>query len=204
MLVWNGTAWVAVAPPTTESQVLTFDKGKIGWETSMNMLPLVRTLEYSYYFYSSFTVLIIKAEIIHFGGSEVTKYGLSEFNYDGSFFKNIISHKNNIKLGVFLDTLTALMGGVDNNLYVLDKYLAFYATNSYGTGYGNIINIKIKPGLVELNPLSITNITSNSVKAESYVNSSGGIPNLEKGFCWSTSPNPTINNDFIIDNDSYF
>ncbi|HNG27952.1 MAG TPA: FISUMP domain-containing protein, partial [Chitinophagales bacterium] len=203
MLVWNGTAWVAVAPPTTASQVLTFNNGKIGWETSMNMLPLVRTFECSTFYREDYFVFVLKYEIIHFGGSDVTEYGFSRFYANGSYMTKR-SHTDNIKVGVFFDTIyTSLHDAsviVGQEVYL---YYKAFATNSYGTGYGNMIKARVELALAEFNPLSIIDITSNSVNVKASINTTGGMWKGEKGFCWSTSPNPTINNDFKKNTDTF-
>jgi hypothetical protein len=50
----------------------------------------------------------------------------------------------------------------------------------------------------------ITNITDTSVVCSSNIKSYNDFPILEKGFCWSTSPNPTIDdNKAICTSDSF-
>lgn len=43
----------------------------------------------------------------------------------------------------------------------------------------------------------VTNITKNSAKFGSWINSEGGLPITSKGFCYSTSPNPSTSSTII-------
>lgn len=83
-----------------------------------------------------------------------------------------------------------------------------YAINSEGTAYGENCSFKT------LNKITLPNITTKAVNYNSYmevftggdITDNGGGTILEKGICWSSSQNPTINNSKIIftgNNNSY-
>jgi uncharacterized protein (TIGR02145 family) len=46
---------------------------------------------------------------------------------------------------------------------------------------------------------SITNLTSTSCTTGGFVDNYGGLPGLERGVCWSTSPNPTVDDNRTSD-----
>jgi hypothetical protein len=54
-------------------------------------------------------------------------------------------------------------------------------------------------GLPVLTTLPVTEITSNSAKGGGNIFSDGGSPITSRGLCWSTSPNPTIENSTSSD-----
>lgn len=71
-----------------------------------------------------------------------------------------------------------------------------YATNSFGTGYGDIVSFEVKSiqaPLVET--ISIVEITETSAKVLGRLidagDDEGGI-DVESGVCWSTEPSPKI------------
>lgn len=83
----------------------------------------------------------------------------------------------------------ALSGLTPNTTY----YVRAYATNVFGTGYGNEVqfttNIAVLPTVTTDTPL--TSITATSA-TEYGTASNGGDPSITGGVCYATSPNPTI------------
>lgn len=67
-----------------------------------------------------------------------------------------------------------------------------YAISNLGTGYSQEITFTTTSGLPTCGSTSITNIGTTTAKATSSVISSDGNKIIERGFCWSTSRNPTI------------
>ena len=88
-------------------------------------------------------------------------------------------------LGTFTSTITGLSGC--GTLY----YVRAYATNSYGTGYGNqyIDSTGMLPIIVTSAP---TSITPYSAVSGGNVTSTGGCAVTERGLCWNFAPNPTV------------
>ncbi len=89
--------------------------------------------------------------------------------------------------GYYTSSLTGLNSGET-------YYVRAYATNGAGTTYGAEYNFTIPPPTI---PAVITNPVGNIVVTSAtgfgQVNSDGAVAIITRGICWSTSPNPTIN-----------
>lgn len=93
--------------------------------------------------------------------------------------------------GVFSDTIVGLESG---NTY----YARTYATNSAGTAYGEELNVFVYyPPIVTTD--SVTGIVFNSAICGGNVTMEGYASVTDRGVCWSTSPNPTINDNHTTD-----
>jgi hypothetical protein len=136
----------------------------------------------------------IKAVINTNNGSKLTERGVC---YSLSTNPTIANGKfidNNFysDLGEFTITVTNLSAGT--------KYYAkAYATNSYGTAYGEEITfttLPATPAIVTTN--SIYSITQNSAYCSGNISDDGGATVTERGFCYSTNTtSPTISNSKI-------
>ena len=91
--------------------------------------------------------------------------------------------------GVFTSQITGLSS---NTSY----YIRAYATNSFGTSYGNTLQFSTNAGnsipTIETSP--IVNVGTTSANSGGNVLNDGGLSVSTKGVCWSTSPNPTNTN----------
>jgi uncharacterized protein (TIGR02145 family) len=69
----------------------------------------------------------------------------------------------------------------------------------YGAGitrYRDGFSVRcLKNALPQVNTTSVTNVTPSTVLVTGEVNSDGGDQNTIRGFCYSTTPSPTISND---------
>jgi hypothetical protein len=121
------------------------------------------------------------------GGSEVTSYGLC-WNTKG----NPTTDENKILIGTGTGSFTHLLSGLNNNtLY----YVRVYATNSFGTSYGNEISFTTKDGLPDIITAEVTNITAVTAISGGSVADDEGFPITARGVCWNTSQNPTVQNN---------
>lgn len=77
-------------------------------------------------------------------------------------------------------------------------YIRAYAINRKGVNYGNEVSITCEEEAVSPNIFTqdITDITKTSAKCIININSEGSSSLLEKGICWSTKENVTINDSF--------
>ena len=72
-------------------------------------------------------------------------------------------------------------------------YVRAYATNSIGTGYGDVYSVTTGNGLPSVTTTVIgENVTSSSAIGGGNVTDDGGYSVTARGVCWSTLPNPTI------------
>ena len=94
--------------------------------------------------------------------------------------------------GSFTSSISGLLPGTAYNVRA-------YATNSVGTGYGSQKSFSTRhielPTVTTTEPRGWENIDHTTVTSGGEVISEGSSPVTARGVCWSTSPNPTIDND---------
>jgi hypothetical protein len=89
------------------------------------------------------------------------------------------------------------------NLYAnTTYYVCAYATNKAGTSYGGEVSYTTYNSPT-VSTSGVLNITQNSASIGCYISSDGGSPILERGICYSTSHNPTVDNSKITDSQQY-
>ncbi len=82
----------------------------------------------------------------------------------------------------------------------IPPYNVCYATSvrclldDSGVGSSNTVTPLVTTAKIE-------DITSTSVRTGGFVSGSGGTPVTSRGVCWSTTPNPTVNNGHTFDGD---
>lgn len=84
-------------------------------------------------------------------------------------------------------------------LPVTTYYVRSYATNAEGTAYGNEISFNTNYDLPKVVTLSIDSITLYSAVVSGNVISDGGAYVTAKGVCWSTTPNPSLDDNFTVE-----
>jgi hypothetical protein len=132
----------------------------------------------------------VSANIPEDEGVPVTERGFCISQLPNPTTDNKIS--NGSGEGSFATNFIGLTAGVT-------YYVRAYAINSVGTSYGNEINFKTLDGVVSLSTTSTTAITSVSATSGGNITNDGGSAVTARGVCWSTSPNPTINDNKTID-----
>ncbi len=75
---------------------------------------------------------------------------------------------------------------------VTTYYVRAYAINSLGTSYGDEVSFETAGETASVTTLKVTNITQVSATGGGVVTSDGGYPVIERGVCWSTEHDPTI------------
>ena len=94
-------------------------------------------------------------------------------------------------IGNYVSKLTGL-------LYGETYYVRAYATNSFGTSYGNVQHFTtLNVPTVVTNPIS--SIKTLTAVSGGNVTNDGGVAVTERGICWSTSPIPTISDSHTSD-----
>jgi Kelch motif. len=93
--------------------------------------------------------------------------------------------------GVFSGTLTSLIPGT--------KYVVrAYSINSHGVSYSNMLEFTTKSDIPTVATATVTNIINGTARVGGEVLYEGGTAIKAAGICWSTEPNPTIDNDSIV------
>lgn len=95
---------------------------------------------------------------------------------------------NTTVAGGFVSTLT----GLEPNM---TYHVRAYATNSIGTSYGEEVTFTTIPDIVTMTTTTARDIIHNAATVGGSISDDGGNVIVERGVCWSTDPNPTINND---------
>jgi uncharacterized protein (TIGR02145 family) len=95
-------------------------------------------------------------------------------------------------IGSFTSNLTELIG---NTTY----YVRSYATNSAGTSYGIQTSFKTNPILPTILTAITFAISQTSAISGGNVTDDGGASVIKRGVCWSTSQNPTIEDNKSTD-----
>jgi hypothetical protein len=90
--------------------------------------------------------------------------------------------------GAFTSSITGL---TPNTTY----FVRAYAINSLGTAYGNEISFAAQIAVATLTTTAVTDITTVSAVSGGNITSNGGSVITDWGECWSTSRNPTTDNN---------
>jgi uncharacterized protein (TIGR02145 family) len=128
------------------------------------------------------------------GGAAVTAYGVCWSISPDPTLEN--DHTTDgAGTGSFISNLTGLEC---NTLY----YVRAYATNSAGTAYGSNESFTTAPCPVNtpsITTLGIINITGSTAQGGGNVTNEGGSAVTARGVCWSTSQNPTTDDQKTTD-----
>jgi uncharacterized protein (TIGR02145 family) len=140
----------------------------------------------------SYTTATCGGEATNEGGASIISKGIC---WNTSANPTISSNKTTETggLGSFSSNLTQLSV---NTLY----YVRAYATNSAGTGYGNQVKFTTRQIAVpDVTTTEITSITPSSAISGGNVTSDNGDAVSSRGVCWSTTINPTTNDNKTTD-----
>lgn len=131
------------------------------------------------------TTAVLSASINNDGGYSISSSGVCYSKYDIPTI-NHYKVKSGVKTGKFeclLEDLTY------NTVY----YCRAYATNKQGTSYSSIDTILTSSGLPIIKTIGAYGKGTSYLAVEGKLESDGGAPIIESGFCWDTEPDPTIN-----------
>jgi hypothetical protein len=120
------------------------------------------------------------------GGAEVAERGVCWSDHQNPVVTDSKT-TDGTGTGQFLSQISGLIPGT--------YYARAYATNSAGTGYGNMVNFSTEKTLPVLTTKAITEISAMGAVSGGNITSAGGGTISERGICWSESPNPAIAND---------
>lgn len=100
--------------------------------------------------------------------------------------------------GAGTGNFTSSITGLSPNTFC---YVRSYATSSCGTGYGDQVTFT-SAGISTLPTVvlsEIINITTNSATTGGTIISDGGAPVTIRGVCWSSTPNPSLTDNYTTD-----
>ena len=126
------------------------------------------------------------------GNPTINETGV-EWCTSSDFESNVSCHlADKAKLGKFACEITDLK---DNTQY----YVRAYARNSYGTIYGEVLSFKtLEIVLPAVLTDSVTNITISSATVGGEVTDESNGVVTERGVVYSTTPNPTVENNKVV------
>jgi uncharacterized protein (TIGR02145 family) len=95
--------------------------------------------------------------------------------------------------GFFASTLNGLKPATS-------YYVRAYATNKFGTGYGNEVTFESGPiQIAEVSTDRVLSINSTSAVSGGFIGYDGGASITSNGICWSTIISPTLDNPHTMD-----
>ncbi len=141
----------------------------------------------------NFTAFDISGNIIDLGNTSVTQYG-----HCWSTSTNPTTSDSKTTLGTgstgnFSSSVTSLQQNIT-------YYVRAYVTNSAGTSYGDQVAVQtLAPSVPTVTTTSPTNTPGSTAICGGDITFDGGSSISAKGVCWSTSPTPTLSNNYTTD-----
>jgi hypothetical protein len=125
------------------------------------------------------------------GGSSITSRGIVW----NTSINPTIALSTKTSSGTGTGTFTESINGLSTSTIY---YVRTYATNANGTVYGNEISITTTGVAPSLTTTAASSTTINSFTTGGTISNDGGNLVTYRGVCWSTSSNPTINDNRIL------
>ena len=129
-------------------------------------------------------------EILEDGHSAITERGFvyAEVQYPTVEDNKVVVETTN-------KTFDAILSLKPNTTY----YVRAFARNGLGLSYGDQIEFSTLSGLPEVTTNGVYNITSTTAVCAANVNGNDMFPDTYRGVCWSTMPDPDINNTHTLE-----
>jgi len=157
----------------------------ISFKTLSTSLPTVSTASVSSVTY---TTAQCGGTITSDGGAAVTARGVCwSTNQTPTTSDN--KTNNGSGTGSFASNITGLSAGTT-------YYVRAYATNSVGTGYGDVRSFKaLSTSLPTVSTASVSSVTGTTAQCGGTIASDGGAAVTARGVCWSTNQTPTTSDN---------
>ena len=124
------------------------------------------------------------------GGSAVTARGVVWSKDHNPTISLSTKTTNGTGIGSYVSSISGLEPGVK-------YYVRAYATNANGTSYGDEVSLTTTAVKPTVKTSDATDITTSSAKVGGNVTATGGAEVNERGIVWSTSQNPTTENNKV-------
>lgn len=132
---------------------------------------------------------ILKCAVDSDGGLQVTARGFCwSISADPTLENNNGFTQEGEGVGEFTNTISQLS---PNTSYQVRSY----GTNRLGTAYGEVQTFSTSMALPTVSTVSVSSITWNAATVAGNATSGGGGDITERGFCWSTAEEPTIDDE---------
>ncbi len=130
------------------------------------------------------------------GAAPVTQRGVCWSTFPSPTFANNFTNDGN-GLGTFNSSIFPLLPSTT-------YYVRAYATNAFGTSYGNTFTLTTSnassAGSIPTVATSNVNYTNGlTASCGGSINADGGLAVIARGVCWAIGTTPTINNSFTVD-----
>lgn len=155
----------------------------ISFMTKRIEIPAVLTLNASGITQSS---VVSGGEITEDNGGTITNRGVCWSTSSGPTVEDSKTSDGS-GVGRYVSSVSGLIKGTT-------YYLRAYAINSAGVAYGNEIIFRTISTSPEITTSTISEIGARSAQSGGAIISDGGEPITEKGICWNTIPDPTVEN----------
>ena len=149
-------------------------------------LPKVTTAEVSYIGPHEATC---GGEVIDDGGFKVTARGVC-YGTESEPTVAGLHTEDGEGLGSFVSEITDLLLGTH-------YYVRAYATSDKGTSYGEEMQFTTMAQSPYVNTLEIVDVQLNAARVKAEVVSDGGSSVVERGVCWSTGEEPTLDDEHV-------
>ena len=137
------------------------------------------------------------ANVADFGGADITAKGFCYSTSENQTLENSSVSGTWSEGDNFIAEVTGLSP-------VTTYYVRAYATNSAGTTYSEPITVTTTAGLATVADVTSSDITGVSFKVSSEITNTGGAEVTEKGFCYATTENPTVEDSHkTVDGDDF-
>lgn len=128
-------------------------------------------------------------EVTDDGGNEVTARGLC-WGQQPNPTLNDNHSVDSCGTGIFTTHITGL---TLNTKY----YVRAYATNEKGTAFGNDMEFTTSAQAPQVNTVEVSSIDTVSARVKCEVTNDGGSAVVERGVCWSSEHEPTLDDDLM-------
>ena len=137
-----------------------------------------------------------RSRIFSVGNSSIIESGVCYSLTSTPDIADSVVYTNYLNPGDFISSMSGLLPGTT-------YFVRSFAKNSTGICYGNELSFTtLFPQIPTVQTNSTSSITSNSIVVSGTLSEFGTSQVSNRGFCWSTSPNPNLTNDFSVNGSS--